>query len=379
MALQRLTGQGLWFPPNPFGTIGGGTFAASDVALLDAGGEEYQIIGAVSLEGGGSATFGTSGSSLSWLPGGTIGFASGSSLRLGLKTAISTTLGPPTRATYGSAAFAVYKELTGGTDTITSITARTDLMTSGTPFTVTDGDLIAICFYLDSSSGTPSIKIRQSSQTSVGGLPAHTLITASGATLVAQQLVANVVITFDDGSTGWIDQTVSFSASQTNSATIGINNIKGNIFRLPFPCSLKSISAILAIAGDFSLDLYSSPLGTPFKEGEILCDANITATASGRLYSRRFATAINLAANTDYAIGVRQTTATAQTIIQNDVAHVDHWQPWGLGPECYAADSVAGGTFTQVASGLRRYSLYAMIIHLDDGIQSGKAQYLSGF
>lgn len=371
MALQRLVGQGLWVPPNPFGTVGGGTFSATDAALLDAGGEEYQIIGAVSIEGGGSATFGTS-SSISWLPGSSITFASGSTLRMGIKTAISTTAGPPARATYGTAAFDVYKDLVGGTDTITSTTARTDTMASGTPFTVTDGDLIAICFYLTSSSGTPAVKLRQSLQpVATGGLPAHTLITAAGATFTAQQLVANVVIAFNDGSAGWIDQTISFSTAQATSGTIGITNIKGNIFRVPFPCSLKSISAILAVAGDFSLDLYSTPLGTPFKEGEILCDANVAANASGRLYSRRFPTSITLAANTDYLIGVRQTSASAQTIIQNDVAVAAHWQPWGMGPECYAADSVAGATFAAVNSGLRRYSIYAMIIFLDDGAGGG--------
>ncbi len=378
MALQRLIGQGVWVPPNPWGTSGGGTFSASDLALLDADEEEYQIIGAVSIEGGGSATFGTS-STISWLPGASIAFVATATLRIGIKTGISTTAGPPARATAGAAAFTVYKDLVAGTDTITSTTARTDTMTAGTPFTVTDGDLIAICFHLETTSGVQSIKIRQSPQSSsVMGLPAHTLITAAGATFTAQLLNSNVVLTFDDGSTGWIDQTIAFSANQSTSATIGNTNIKGNVFRVPFPCSLKAISAVLAVAGDFALDLYSTPLGTPVKEAEILCDANVAANASGRLYSRRLPAAVTLKANTDYVIGVRQTSATAQTVVMNDVANANHWLPWGMGPECYAADSVAGATFAQVNSGLRRYALYAMVIHLDDGVQAGKAQYYIG-
>lgn len=368
----------MWVPPNPWGTSGGGAFSASDVALLDADEEEYQIIGAVSIEGGGTATFGTS-STISWLPGASIAFVATANLRIGLKTGISTTAGPPARATAGAAAFTVYKDLVGGVDTITSTTARTETMTSGTPFVVTDGDLVAICFHLDITSGTQSIKIRQAPQnTSTMGLPAHTLITAAGATFTAQQLISNVVITFDGGETGWIDQTVAFSANQATSGTIGNGNIKGNIFQVPFPCTLKAISAILAVNGDFALDLYSTPLGTPNLEATIACDANIAANASGRLYSRRLPTAVTLMADTDYCIGVRQTSATAQTVIMNDVAAAKHWLPWGMGPECYAADSTAGATFSQVNSGLRRYAMYAMVIHLDDGVQAGKAQYFIG-
>lgn len=371
MAFANLVGHGLWIPPNPWGPLGTGSFSASDTALLNADEVEYQIIGVLRTQDGAGATFGAS-SSLTWLPGASITFQATATMRLGLKTTnISATVGPPARATVGQAAFDVYKDLIGGTDTITSTTARTDTMTNGSVM-VSDGQLIAICFHLDVSANAQSIKIRQAPAPSgAQSLPAHTLITASGATFTAQAMVSNVMITFDDGRIGWIDVTFPFSAAQANSATIGNTNIKANIFRVPYPCKVSGIAAVLAVAGDFALDLYSTPLGTPSQVSTVACDANIVATASGRLYIRSFSSPITLAANTDYAIGVRQTSGTAQTVLQNDVQVASHFMAMGMGAECYAADSAAGATFAAVNSGKRRYSIHAMICALDDGTGGG--------
>ena len=61
---------------------------------------------------------------MQWLPGASTTFNAVSTLRVGIKQAssVSTSAGPPARATTGAAAFDVHKDLVGGTDTITSTT-----------------------------------------------------------------------------------------------------------------------------------------------------------------------------------------------------------------------------------------------------------------
>ena len=96
---------------------------------------------------------------MSWLSGASIAFIATANLRIGVKKAasISTSAGPPARATAGAAAFDVYTDLVGGADTIASTTWRDEAMVSGTPFSVVNGDLIAIGFHLDITSGRQSV------------------------------------------------------------------------------------------------------------------------------------------------------------------------------------------------------------------------------
>src|SRR4030095_1310880 len=142
MAFVNLTGAGPWIPAMSTGLWGGtsiNNLLGNDSCLLDADEEEVQFIGRVTIDGGGAKTFGTSGSQISWLPGASITFAANSTVRVGIKNSVDAGNGPPARATIGAAAFNVYDDLVGGTDTITSTTWRNDAMSAGTPFTITDG------------------------------------------------------------------------------------------------------------------------------------------------------------------------------------------------------------------------------------------------
>jgi hypothetical protein len=384
MSLVDLVGTGLWIPTLPHGYTNTGVLTANDALTLDADAEEGQLIGNVHIDGGGTKTFGTSGSSLSWLPGGSITFAVNSTLRVGVKKSatIDTANGPAARATIGTAAFDVYKDLVGGTDTITSTTWRTDAMASGTPFSVANGDPMALCWQLTTTAGTPNVKIRQGLTTSAMLFPASTLVT-SGPTYTAQSHVPNCIITFDDGTLGWLTPSIAFSVADSASGSIGNTNIHGNVFQVPFPCKIDALAATFTSttsAADFALDLYSTPLGTPALVEGLTHDANIMSVSnSARLIVREFATAHTLAMNTDYAIGVRQTTATAVNVQQRDVNTATHFKTAGMGAECYAAISTAGATFAQQNSGKRRYSVYARISALDDGVSSGSGGVTGGF
>ncbi len=369
VSLVSLIGSGLWLPI----AFGGFNIAIRSSAdgVIDADEEEFQIIGRLRIDGGGSKTFGTSGSKVSWLPGTPITFAANSTVRLGVKKAssIDTTAGPPARATIGAAAFDVYDDLVGGTDTITALTWRNDAMSAGTPFTITDGDLLAICFHLDTTSGSPSVKVRGMSATTPTAFVSETLVT-SGPTYTVQGNQPNVILTFDDGTLGWLEGTTIYSVADAASGTIGNTNIFGNIFQVPYACAIDALAAILTpstSAANFSLALYSTPLGTPGLVEAVSVDANVMGNNLQRWTIVPLTTPRTLTINTDYAIGVRQDTATAVTVEQYDVNDASFFKPNGMGAECYAATSTAAATFAAINSGKRRYHVYARICKLDNG------------
>lgn len=379
MTLQNLVGEGLWLPTMPGGLLFSNVRTASDTLLLDADEEEAQFIGTVHIPGGGTKTFGTSGSAIDWLPGASITFLVNSTLTVGVKKTATVDLanGPVARATIGAAAFDVSKALVGGTDTITSTTWRSDAMNAGTPYTVTDGDLMAVCFHLDTTAGSPSIKVRCAAMNTADGSPTSTLVT-SGPAYAAVAVLPNVILTFDDATIGWMTPTSTFSVVEAASANVGNTNINGNIFRLPFGCKVDALAAVAnptTNAANFSLDLYSTPLGTPSLVEGIAVDANaVTATGSTRMYIRRLTTPRTLTIGTDYAVGVRQTTATGVTTQQYDVNTAAHFAPNGLGAECYGAISTAGATFAAQNSGKRRYLTWVRVCALDDGVSAAGVQ-----
>lgn len=371
MALVSLVGQGLWLPapfliPNPART-------ASDALVLDSDEEELQFIGRVKIDGGGSKTFGTSGSKVSWLAGASNTFASGSTLRIGVKKAssVDTANGPPGRATIGAAAFDVYHDLVGGTDTISNTTWRDDAMSAGTPLTVTQGDLIAICLHLERVSGSPAIKVRgyTGNTLQLNGFPEITLVT-SGPTYTTQSVLGNVLLTFDDGKLGWIDPSTIFSVGDAASGNVGNTNIFGNIFQVNYPCAIDMIVAgVNASAGttNFTVGLWSTPLGTPALVEGVSFEGNyIGASSAARYHYAPLTQNRVLAANTDYLIGVQQD-ANNVTLTQFDVDDAAHFKPSGMGAECYAATSTAGATFAAINSGKRRYQIFARISQLDNG------------
>ena len=375
MAYQELVGSGLWLPTIIEGLYADNLYGTVDSALLDADEEEMQFIGRVKIDGGtlsGTKTFGTSGSGISFLTGSSNTFQAVATLTIGIKNAsvVDTANGPAARATIGAAAFSVSKALVGGTDTYANVVWKDVAMNAGTPFTVTDGDLLAICFHLDIVSAAQSIKIRSGVTTSNQPLlPATTLVT-SGPTYTQTNQVPNIIITFDDGTLGWLESTMPFSTVDVVTATIGNGNVNGNVFRVPFPCKIDAIAAAVkpVSSGDYAIELYSNPLGTPTLVESVAFDGNISSSISSTfLQIAKLSQARTLLANTDYAAGVKQTTATIINTNQIDVNAANHFKPYGMGSECYGAISTAGGAFAVQNSGKRRFRIHVRVSALDDG------------
>ena len=378
MTLVALEGAGVWMPTMPAYLSGSAVLGHTDGITLDANGEEAQFIGTVTIDGGGSKTFGTS-SKLGWMPGAATVFATGSTLRLGVKQAadVNMSSGPPARATVGTAAFAVWDDLVGGTDTIPSVTWREDTMTAGTPFTVTDGDLLAICFSLTVSSGTPSVKV--SGTSSGGGMTnsvTATLVT-TGPAYAATLMLPNLLLSFDDGTLGWFEPAKLVSSSgDLTTGTIGNGNSLANIVQVPFPCQINAVAAVVATGsggGDVALEVVGTPLGTPTILDTVPIDANVMNVSTVRLIQKRLPASRTLTANTAYAISLKQTTGLAVTGVYFDVANGAYFKPMGMGANCYAANSTGGATFVAQNSGLRRYHIWMRLSAVDDGTGGASA------
>lgn len=378
MALTRI-GGGMWVPSTYFSLQGNAVasasvpmFGPSDACLVDADQEEAQFIGRVVLPAGtGSKTFGTSGSGISWLPGASITFQATATLRVGIKksSVVDAANGPPARATIGSAAFNVWKDLTGGTDTITSTTWRTDSManTDGANVTVSHGDLIAVCFLMSITSSAQSVKVRGAQLTSLNNFPATTLVT-SGPTYAAQLENPNVVLTFDDGTIGWLDGTFLFSTAGGSEAP-GNGNIYANILQLPFDCAVDAIALPITEAGttNFDVGLWSTPAGTPtaMTNGTLNVDPQILGSSAVRVGYFTLPAEVSLSKNTAYAAGLKQNSATGITIYWNDVAAAAQHQANGLDSNTYAAKSSAGASFSAQNSSLRRMVCFVRISSID--------------
>jgi hypothetical protein len=244
-------------------------------------------------------------------------------------------------------------------------------MNAGAPYTIADGDDVAICLCLTPAGGAPSVKVRTAATTAVQLFPVATLVTASGATFTAQGVQANLVLTFDDGTLGWLQPSSVYAVLDANSGNIGNTNIFGNIINLPYRWQCDALACALitnASTANFALDIYSTPLGTPSQLASVAFDANTLGTNTGtRMAFRQLATPQTLSANTDYAFGLRQTTANAINVPQYDVSTATHFKPNGLSAEtCYGVTSTAGATFADaLATKRRRYGVYAHVSAID--------------
>lgn len=369
MAYTTIPG-GMWVPKlqNGYGTT---NWAPTNTSLLDADEEELQFIGRVYLSGGsGSKTFGTSGSQVCWLSSGPITFtddgASDPTLRVGVKkeSSIDATTGPQARATIGAAAFDVYDDLVGGTDTIAASTWRNDAMTAGTPFTVSHGDLIAICWHLD-KPGAAAQAVRFSGLQTQMFFPTGTLVT-SGPTYNPLYPIS-CALKFDDGTYGWIDDNFIYS-NAADFASIGNTNLYGNLVNLPFDCKVDAIGLHFVPAGTTNIDVgfWSTPFGTPtpHTNGTLSIDPQIGG-AGLRWSVFTLPTPTILTANTDYALAIKQNSASGITWVGQTVDNTDLWKSNGLDSGYYAISSTAGAAFSQVNSGKSRAYFFLRISAID--------------
>jgi hypothetical protein len=356
---------------NPQGLVANAAYTAVNGQTLATNADEFQIIGRIVWSSGaGTKTVsnGTTGSaSQIQFKTATVVTGSGGNVRIGFKAAgdIDLTAGPPARATPGSAAFDVYRDVTYAS--LSSNTWTTATMNTGTEFTVNNGDMICVSFYSDTPAGGASLI---TSQTSINANGFNSLIctqiTSSGTVFTAGNQCANIVITLSDGTIAWIDG--SYVASASNGAqAVGNGVIYANRFSLPFSCY---VDAIFVYAGtssttNYDVSLYDSS-ATPNALVTLNQDINTVNTTGTRPYFFTFPTAQLLTKNTVYYAGVKQNSATAVNITTYDVAANTHYVINGGDAEIYAVTN-SGSSWAQVSTDLRRAGIGLRIKQIISG------------
>jgi hypothetical protein len=293
---------------------------ANAAITVNAAGESVGIVGNVRIAGNASSkTISAAGSGrILWLTG-TVTFAtSGSTVRVGIQdVSLSNGLEDGT--------YDVYKEYVQGTDTI-SVGYNIATMGSGSK-TLSDGDVIAIVVEMPVRNGVDSITVGVTAPGITAananqGFPYGTSDTAALAKQVNSVLYA--VISFDDGTAGWIQ-----GASPLRDVTTGVSINSGstpdeycNIFSVPYKMQISGISvqaANIASTDAFEVILYTDPLGTPVATVTVTPDQDVVSATTGNSIHMFHITPTTLTPNVTYGVALRPTTTNNITFYSVNV------------------------------------------------------------
>lgn len=281
-------------------------FAHGSAVTIDATGEYVACVGQVYIEdrSSSSKTLDTSGSSaIRFMPNARTWATAGSTVQVGLKD-IDKTTGP----VRPGSTWHVSRTLTQGVDTITAGTAQVCVPDSGS-LTLTHGDEVCIVAEFTNRAGSDSLAL-----TTAQGAAGATFLGApfgiNNISGVVSGTTPFFVLTFSDGTTGWIDGLVSPAGTITNVAYTATTNPdeRGNCFQVPFDCEVDLFWAMLrtaSTASDGTIILYSDPLGTPTALATWTFTAEELGTFGSGILANRAFPPVALAANTDYVVAMQ--------------------------------------------------------------------------
>lgn len=326
---------------------------SANFITMDAANEAMIFIGHVITSDGTSHTIDTTGSSsLGWRTSTSTFVNVGTTLKVGL-AAVDTAAGPPARAVNVSdvITFDVSKTLTGGSG-ITGSAWQTHVPDAGSK-TIASGDLVAFAVQMTARGGSDSvIGAYLSGAAAQWHRPVVTSYT--GAAYAVATGLPTLIITFADGALGFMLDGEVFNtiASRSFSSSLATKEY-GQLFQLPVPVKIVGCYCWATPDSDFSVVLYSDPLGTPVAERTVAMDTNTLATATSRRFSVLFASPYSTIANQLIAIaykpGVGGVTTNYKTLASASHRVADPWSTTGYG--------VSRGTaaFSNVNSSLEHY------------------------
>lgn len=343
--------RGLLYPAEPAFTSGS---LSSSPGTIDAATEKVAWIGRIQIEGRATSKVisAAGGGSIIWRAV-AVTFANGSTtLDVGLQDVDLTTGNPPRP----DGTFDVKRTLTGGVDTISGGALQTTAMTGGSGSkTLSHNDWIAVVFDMTARAGSDSVAIG-GVQFGGGNLPFGALFTASWVASTGSW--PQVGIVFDDGTRGTLDGCPVIMSSLTTEAFADATNPdeRGNLFVPPWDCKVDAVFGYFggaAANGDFEIQIYSDPLGTP--TSVLPGGTAITVTAETLLgYASRPTTIplpseVSLTHGVTYAVAIKATGAgnVSMTQIMNfDNAAWKQFHPGGAGTSKVTRNG-GSGAFTE--------------------------------
>jgi hypothetical protein len=374
MALQSLSGGFSLIGPDPY--VSGSSGLAANAVTMNAANHHNIYIGRVVTADGGSHTIDTSGSSKISFRTDSVTFANaGTTVKVGIAP-VDTSNGPPGRAnnTTNVVNYDVSASLTGGGGGLTNQAWHDITPDSGTK-TIANGDLVAVVHQMTARAGADTVSIAYSISQMQTNRP---LITGYGGSYSARVGVPNVLITFSDGTLGWIEGGSIFTTLNQRTWNSGSATKEyGQLYQLPFPYKLCGLYGIFGAANDCDIIAYTDPLGTPVASKTASMDANtMFSTGAGNVFREFFDSPLSVAAGTPigavYKPGASNVTASYKTL--NNAAHrvADPWGTSGYGI------SRASGAFANANSSLDHYHIGLIISAYDDAVSAGGGAHVIG-
>lgn len=309
-------------------TLGGTQFWDVDgtAVTLDATGESATAVGFVQLPAGtGSKTLSSAGGEIWWKTATVTAFANGGTrLDIGIQDVLSTGLNDGT--------YDVSATLIGGTDTINANVFNKAVMETGTK-TMAHGDLIAVHFSMVSRAGADSFQVDRLTrliQALNAGCPYG--IQNVGGVQSKVNLIAPVLLKFDDGTFGWLQgMSVPSLANTAQSFSDATSPDEyGAVFTPPVSMRVDGIGTAigLVISTDtFELILYRDPLGTPAVIQTLTVPPEQLSGTAASLNILRPITPVILEAGVDYMVALRPTSSGAISTYYQDLGSgFDDWK-----------------------------------------------------
>lgn len=349
---------------------------------IDAANDSVALIGYVYIDGrpASAKTLSAAGGGKMYFAASSRTFANaGTTFRFGVQdlSAVAANIPPP----QPDGTFDVYGDLVGGTGTINTTSFTEVAMTSGSK-SISHGQKVAIMATLTSRGGTDTITFQGSLANSGSGYPPINPVavgqSAGGAWTSPGQWFPCFWILFDDGTVGWIADTINFHASQSFGDYITSTSTPdeyGLIFQVPFDCKVDALlTAIGYTSGSdnsgASLILYSDPLGTP----SALVTATIDPLQVLNTQTNAFpqtvplSSEITLSKNTDYCLAVQVTSSGTVRIGYAGFASDNEMKASGWwDPAYHSLGTRTNGTGAFTETVRKGFPAWVRISQIDDG------------
>lgn len=377
MTQVAVAGSGLYFPCDLFPFLPS-TFGQA----LDAAGEKVALIGHVFWNGrpGSAKTFSAAGGASIGLRTGAVTFANGTtSIDVGIQD-VATATGPPV---VPDETFDVQSAaLVGGGGAFVANTYTTISMTGGSGSkSIAHRDLIAVVIDMTARGGADSVTINMNGgiSNSLFGRPVTGV--KIGGTWSVHGGHPNVLLTSDDGTLGMLDGwAVPYSVNSVESFADSSNpDERGIVFQVPWDCSVDAIwhaTTGAAAGSDFTLKLWSDPLGTPVDitpggAGLPQLGEQYT-TSSNRPSVVPFASVVNLTKNTNYGVTALATGASNITMYVMTLGNEAHRALY-MGGTTVAkiTRNNSTGAFAAESPAITRPFIGVRVSHQEDGAGAG--------
>jgi hypothetical protein len=186
-----------------------------------------------------------------------------------------------------------------------------------------------LCVVCDFSAfaGSDSVGVSTLSASFAYNIHGAQVVLFNGTTWTVQDVPPNVVLEFDDGSFGTLDEGFVFSALNSHIFNQGtaVSDEYALEFAFPFPCQVGGAWVLLAVAGTtttFNLVLYTGTTAT----ATVAVDPLQLRSTAPRWLFVPFGAEVPIAANTTYRLAIQPTSANSVTAYSYDVAAAGHFQ-----------------------------------------------------